>query len=385
MKISRPGSAIFLPSLFSLNAKGELQRWRVWASDGIVFTEFGLDEGKMQKTVGKKAVWTNEGRSNERSPAEQAVFEAEALWHHKLERKYRVTREEAKKPILLPMLAQDYWRRPKGKPPEPSPAAKKLVYPVFVQRKLNGLRCVARWVGDELLLVSRGGKLWELDHIKKAVRRILPYSMALDGELYIHGVPLQTITSLAKDPRPESDNLEFHVYDLVNFGEPKADQTERFDQLEMVIEKSRDHCIVLCPTEKAKSGDELREFERIAVEDGYEGIMIRARDGTYRWKVRSPKLLKFKSFMDAEFVVLGCLEGKGKFVGCPRFVCRNDTNAEIFKVSPRGSMEERRTMFRERKKYIGKKLTVRFADRYEDTDLPQFPVGIAFRDRKDLP
>ena len=63
-----------------------------------------------------------------------------------LERKYSLTVEAAKELVFLPMLANS-WEKCK----------KKVVYPVDVQRKLDGVRCMAFWHGDEVKLLSRGG------------------------------------------------------------------------------------------------------------------------------------------------------------------------------------------------------------------------------------
>jgi hypothetical protein len=69
------------------------------------------------------------------------------------------------------------------------------------------------------------------------------------------------------------------------------------------------------------------------------------------------------------------------------WVCRNNIIAlsdNTFECSMKVSMEEREEMFKNRAAYLGKKLTVRFFDR-TDEGTPRFPVGIVFRDEKDLP
>lgn len=381
VKISK---APYLSPLYMKPAKGTMRTWRVWAEGDRVFTEYGEVGGKMQRTVGSRCKTTNEDRSNERGPEAQARFEAEALWKKQVERKYRQTPEATEECTYLPMLAQNYWKEVKGKPREVTSVGKKLPTRVFMQRKLNGVRCIARWVNGKVVLSSRAGKPWHIDHIRDEMRCLLPQEVAFDGELYIHRVPLQTITSLARDYREESHELRYYVYDCVHLEKPLTPQYDRLLMLANLLEEIPEGWKTKLVDSVHTSIPKLAEFEREYVKKGYEGIMIRDPAAPYRWGVRSPGLLKYKSFFDAEFTVLDVEEGKGKFEKCAVFVCKNDKNDETFSVSPKVDTPTKKLMWKNRKMYIGKKYTVRFYDRYEDTLLPQFPVGIAFRDAKDL-
>ena len=112
--------------------------------------------------------------------------------------------------------------------------------------------------------------------------------------------------------------------------------------------------------------------------------MCRNLNGTYLFKNRSNDLLKYKAFEDTEFKIIGAKPGIGTEKGAIVFECTCD--AGVFDVRPRGSIEKRREMFRNKHKYIGKSLTVRYqphtnyADQQADTGIPRFPVGIDVRD-----
>ena len=67
--------------------------------------------------------------------------------------------------------------------------------PVDVQPKLDGLRCLVS--ADDLVLRSRGGKNYCLPHIAEHLALILAAGAIAGGEIYIHGVPLQALVSLA--------------------------------------------------------------------------------------------------------------------------------------------------------------------------------------------
>ena len=52
---------------------------------------------------------------------------------------------------------------------------------------------------------------------------------------------------------------------------------------------------------------------------------------------------------------------------------------KVFNCRPRGTREDRMELYKNGKKYIGKKLTICFQELTDDK-VPRFPVGIAFRD-----
>ena len=119
-------------------------------------------------------------------------------------------------------------------------------------------------------------------------------------------------------------------------------------------------------------------------EHEYEGSILRATNSTYLWGYRSSDLLKVKDFQDAEFLVVNVIEGVGKMEGHAIFICQNDESNHTFECTMKTAMKERKKQYENRKKYINKMLTVKFFDR-TDSKIPRFPVGIAFRDDRDLP
>ena len=132
------------------------------------------------------------------------------------------------------------------------------------------------------------------------------------------------------------------------------------------------------------SEDEVWTAHGSYAAEGYEGAILRSQDGKYIWGYRSADLLKVKKFQDAEFEVIGAKDGKGKMSGRIIFICRNDLTDGTFDCTMKVTMAERRRMYTERDNYMGRSLTCRFFDR-TDAQIPRFPIGIVFRDPKDLP
>jgi DNA ligase-1 len=357
-----------LPILYHKAKGGDLRQWRVWHEKDTIYTEYGQVGGKLQ-TSSKKAVSKNVGRSNETTPESQAQAEAESLWRFKVKRKYSETKEDAQEELRLPMLAHKYEDK-----------KKKVEFPAWVQPKLDGVRCLAEWSGNKILLTSRSGLPWNMPTVEEQLAKWLPKDMVLDGELYRHGMTCQQVTSLVKKWQPGSEKIIYNVYDVpVLDGE---DGLTYADRLMMHSVKTSIN-VELVPGYNVKSHDEMILRYGEFMQEGYEGAILRLYHGRYLWGYRSSELLKVKEFQDAEFKVIGAKEGRGKMEGGIIWICQNDTNDETFDCTMKVTMDERRRMFAQNKKFIGKKLTVRFFDRTDD-GVPRFPVGIVFRANEDL-
>ena len=363
-------------TLYHQGRKGAIYSWNISTEGNEICIERGQVDGK--KTLERKAVQgKNLGKANETTPEAQAQSEAASKHRNKLERKYSLTVEAAKDPVFLPMLANS-WEKCK----------KKVEYPVDVQRKLDGVRCMASWNGDTVKLLSRGGKEYKVAHISNQLAEFLPKDLVFDGEIYVHGMPLNMINRLVKKPRPGpegSSQLEYHVYDCFRMGETETEWRERSEILfnafvfDWKYELSK---IVNCQSWLAHSEEEVLKLQQQFIQEGYEGAIVRCLDGDYNLGHRSRKLLKVKSFLDAEYEVVGATKASGIQEGCVIWTCKTKDGDE-FNVAPRGTHDERRELYKRVDDFVGKLLTVRYA--WEHDGIPQQPIGIAFRLEADLP
>ena len=115
------------------------------------------------------------------------------------------------------------------------------------------------------------------------------------------------------------------------------------------------------------------------MKEGHEGTILRNIDAPYEIKKRSKNLQKYKDFQDEEFKIIDFTEGKGVEKGLILWICETK-EGNTFTVRPKGTHEERRTLYKNGKKYIGKKLTVIFQE-YTKDGIPRFPVGKTIRDK----
>lgn len=360
-----------MPTLYTKTANGAVNQWTVWAAGNRVYTEWGQVQGALQTSF-FECEPKNEGRANSTTAEEQAVKEAISHWKKKRKKKYFLTAEEAEGTRnLKPMLAKDFKRQKRA------PA-----FPAWVQRKLDGLRCLAYVKNGKVTLQSRGGDSYAVHHIQEELRLALPPGYILDGELYHHGTSLQTINSWVRRPQKASSNVQYHVYDVVEEENPQMKWEDRMQTLNHFFNSSFFHfrdlkSVFLMDTYYAHQHSDMEKLHDSFVREGYEGAIYRSSSGVYRFGYRSSDLLKYKSFEEDEFPIVGWKKGRGKFSNVPIFECR--CGQRSFDVAPQGSMEERLEMLNNADDLIGKMLTVRYFNMTPD-GIPFHPVGVAIRE-----
>jgi len=371
--IERPQT---LPTLYHQGKAGGIYSWKVWTEGADIVTEYGLVDGEKQ-IARKTATPKNVGRSNETTAEEQAVLEAQAMWQKKRDRKYAESIEDAQAELVRPMLASDFEKRKN----------RNVTYPAYVQPKLDGVRALAFWDGDQIEIMSRSGKSWRdigsVEHIAAALEETLPRDALYDGEIYAGvGETFQQTTRLVKKYRPgESEQLVFHVYDVIDRDNLEQPFNERLEVLNC-LQFAPGYPVEAVPSVLVENEQAVYEAQAQFVQDGFEGAMVRLAGGAYQYGARSFELLKVKSFLDAEFPIVGHKTGVGKFDGAIIWVCQMD-DGKTFDVVPRGTMEERRAWYDTAESHYGSMLNVRYFEVSED-GVPRFPVGAGIRASEDI-
>ena len=369
--------------LFKRTSTGAVQVWQIrvepqdngWA---VIITSHGQVDGKPQENRDLIKEGKNAGKKNATTALQQATKEAESKWTEKLERdRYGLTVEESDiKREFAPMLAQS-WTDNKG---QLTSYAKKVNWQdkahLHVQPKFDGHRCLAIHDDKGLRLFTRKGvEVTSCGHLVDQLRSIMPINSAIDGELYTHGVPVTTIGGYISKQQPGTENLCFMLYDEINCPLPFAERMVRLDQLA----SQRGSHIHLARTQPIATIDDMMNFQGQCVENGYEGAMLRHGLIGYE-NARSGSLLKVKTFLDHEFKITGCKEGRGKFDGMAIFECITDAG-NTFEVTAPGTHEEKRSAWIQRETWIGQMLTVKYQKMTEtECPVPFQPVALQKRD-----
>jgi ATP-dependent DNA ligase len=373
------------PTIYHKGKNGLVQ-WTGWTEGDTIYVEHGQVGGAMQRTPGIKCEAKNVGRANATTAEEQAERELEAMWKKRLDRKYSLTKEDAQEDLFLPMLAKTFKdvKKPKEK------WGRGIKYPADVQPKLDGVRCLVYWDGDSIYMGTRNGLEWTAPrHIAAELEKYMPLEMVLDGELYIHGVDFESLTSWTKKIYPETAKLEFHVFDMpLDENGNNGSWNVRRDRLrrwfnEVVSKQPNSMLRMVATVENVKNRDEVLAWEEKFVEQGYEGAMVRNRDDEYIFGGGHESIIqKVKSSVDDEYKIVAFTHGKGKEINCVKWICELP-NGERFDVRPKGSQAKREEWYRTGNQYIGEWLKVRYQNLTKD-GVPRFPRGLGFRDPRDM-
>lgn len=362
-------------TLYKKTQTGAIQTWQIRTENDRIITNFGQLNGKIQETSDVIREGKNLGRSNSTTIEEQAVAEAKSQWDSKIKKGYVEEIERAKNSEsnfaggYSPMLAHKF-----------SEQGHKIIYPAYVQPKLDGHRCTIDDLGD---LWSRSRKpITGVPHISEEIKETYKrYSFIpnFDGELYNHELKadFENITHFVRQEEPQdgADIVQYHIYDMVH----PEDLTfeKRYEWLKTHIPENSKY-LKLVETIKVNNEDELMEAFDHYISLGYEGAIVRNANAKYEHK-RSYNLQKIKEFDDAEFPIMGIEEGRGKLMGhVGSFICKTK-DGTAFKAKMKNELSNLKDYFDNHNLWEGKILTVQFQG-YTKYGIPRFPVGLRIRE-----
>jgi len=375
------------PILYDKTASGKIKEWKIWVVEeqglGVIYTEYGLIDGK--KTLVKKVIDTgkNIGKKNETTPFEQGISEANGKWNKQKDRGNVENKNELETSIhISPMLAKEYTKD-----------KNKIKYPAFTQRKLDGIRCFTSLDKEgNIILVSRTGKeFYHMNHIREELKGLLKKDIYLDGELFNPDITFENIVSIVRKEleltpveAKEEKQIQYHVYDYVDITDLDLSFETRIKNLEKMFKKSKKlKYIHLLDTDTVNNEEELMKIHKKYMKEKYEGTMIRNKDGKYKFgPTRSNDLIKLKDTQDTELKIINYTEGEGTEKGLIMFICEielNNGKKTTISIRPKGTKEQRSEWFKKGNTFIGKYLTVKYQEKTDDGNL-RFPVGVTVRD-----
>lgn len=283
--------------LFRKNSYG-IGTWRIWQDGDILRYAHATSEGASEVAHEDRIQLNGSGRNLE----QQMQLEMNSRISRMLDKGYKYLREEAlagatnQMGFINPMLAQSL---------DPQVYID-LSVGAHVQPKLDGHRCLITNFEGELIAYTRKGKpITTVNHVLRELTW-LPEGRTLDGELYIHGLKLQAISSLIKREQSGSANLRYHWYDYVS-SEPFA---TRHQCMANVVNNIRMRMVDLVETVPVFEMGQVYELFRKYRAGGYEGAMLRHSMAGYQDGKRAFQLLKVKERHDCEVIVIGVKPSK---------------------------------------------------------------------------
>jgi len=358
------------PKLYSKRSDNNesLQEWTIEVEGAKYRTISGMVDGAKVTSEWTTVEQKNVGRSNETSLEAQAKAEAQAKWQKKFDAGYRETVGELSSVDLFePMLAKNF-----------NDYVDKIKYPVYSQRKYNGIRTVARSNG---LWSRKGKKFVSMPHIEKALEGIFKRhsNLIIDGEAYASHLDqdFEKICSIVKRDKLSKEDIEtskqikYHVYDCY------IDDvfSKRIEFISKELKNIPE--VVIAETSLVTNKEELDVLYMKYLEDGYEGQIVRD-DSKYQNK-RTKSLLKRKEFKDAEYTITGVCEGVGNRANKVGYFEVRGDKGEEFKSNIKGNMEYLTSLWKDKDNLIGKICTVKYFQ-LTKAGIPLFPFIIGIRD-----
>ncbi len=381
------------------------------------WVENGIEGGKITRSIPTYfSEGAFEGRANQRNSFQQALIYARAQFLKRKE-KGGTERKSASKKLTgnpgtimyFPMLAKPF-----------KDGEKYIKYPIYVQPKLDGVRCVSflkkkNGGAENVVMYSRSKKEFpSMDYLKEA---LYPYlndlfdeetdqSIYLDGELYKHGKKFQDISGESRNEkkRPDSENNsdnsnEYHIYDCFYPLELDIIYESRKEQLDEIFTTMKENndtdaekVIKSVETTLANDRKEVDSIFKKFVEEKYEGAILRNINGTYLANaqktgafMRSKNLVKMKKKFTDEFEIVGYTCGKrGKDKNALIWIAQTKNKVQ-FDVTPKDiTYKERYKLYKDCKKhfddkYLGLMLSVEYED-LSKNGVPQHAKAIGIRD-----
>lgn len=346
-------------TMYKLGSNGVMNYWRIQVVDFLIEMEWGA-VGTDSPQEDHELVL--EGLAS-RTREEQIQSRVTSRMNRKVDRGYTTDIEKAKlgaknsMGFLKPMLAQRYDQ------------VKKVdFHGAFWQYKYDGNRCLVTNENGELIAYSRNGKpIKTISDILKGIQ--IPEGVTIDGELYLHGTPLQEIASYVKKKSEGTDRLVYVVYDVI-MDECYSVRKAFLETLILGDRARLAECFTVAVDQVPA------ELDR-AVEAGYEGLICRPKGIPYEDDKRSKGIIKVKKFIDDEFQIVDiipCADGWAKFI-------LTMENGNTFDSTCHGTVEHKKHVYENAENYIGKFVTVRFAF-YTNDGIPFHAVSVGFRDKE---
>jgi len=263
---------------------------------------------------------------------------------------------------------------------------KKVNYPCIGQPKINGGRCAsifdnniisdlfANPLGTFRLHSKEGIELpvkhiiEELDNATNSLPELS--SLILDGEIYQRGYKVATINGAARNNKnPIHNDLQYVIFDIIN-DQYQLHRLATLDSLTRVFYKGvpEEHDnwplgkVIILPSVNIHNDEDAKYWRDKFISYGFEGLILREKGSFYTPGKHVGVMYKYKNFEIEEFMIVDIVP-KPKDTHLPLIICKNNTNDLIFECVPMGTHTKQAKMLKDKYKYIGTTVYVKFYER----------------------
>ena len=346
-----------LPILYARSSTGKVLEWEIEIEGAAYRTITGQQGGAKVTSAWTTCQGKSAGKSNATTPEAQARKDAEAQWRKKCKSGgyWEDMGDIDQQKFIEPMLANKFEDH-----------KHKIVYPVMVDRKYNGMRIVSTKDGPR---TRKGEVVHTVPHLTEGLRKFFdryPNAM-IDGEAYNHNLRFQlndlisvvrkTRNFTEEDLAKSRDIVGYYIYDGYGFEGITVDTPcmERREALKKVFAKAPPMFQVV-DYQIAHDEAAVYAIYQEYVADGYEGAIIRTNTA-YEHK-RTNALLKCKPIDDMEVIIQDVKEGEGNWAGLAKIITVKTKEGLVFDATFKGSMALAQQVLDNKQDWIGKTVTI---------------------------
>ena len=359
------------PILYKIQ-NSKIRFWKIYVVENKdktaeIYTEYGIENGKITKhspQIIKKSI-------GQTSCFERAIKLANTKWKNKKTTDlFYEDKDVNKKEIFRPMKPANFEKYESS-----------ITYPAYIQPKLDGFRLFSFLKNGKVFALSRQQK--EMNHIPKIKKNLeillKKYPQYIfDGEIIGKNISLKDLKSiLSKKEANDTDKLKrlkYYVFDLIDKNNLDLPFEERINLLKKILKKYSN--IVIVPTFIVNNKKEVDLYVKKYKNNGYEGIMIRNKEGIYKYNSFSKDVQKIKLYDVDEFKIVGFDEGSGNDKGTVIWIVECLKNPDKkFRVRPKGTREERKYYYNNARKYMGKKINIYYFEKDNDGCVVRIKTG----------
>lgn len=261
----------------------------------------------------------------------------------------------------------------------------------YVSRKLDGVRCICivDSIGNISFFSRAGKEFTTLNVVANAIASLGLSNVVFDGELcLIDENGNEDFQGIMKELRKKDHVIQnpfYKIFDCLKIDdfykkESKTPLSKRISYLERYIQDNSLSSLSILEQEKVDNDEHFQEWVAKSNEAGWEGLMIR-KDSPYKGK-RSKDLLKYKSFNDDEYEVLGVENGPFRYVK-EGAECEEDMLSCVYiqhkghdvRVGSGFSIEQRQEFYKNPDKILNKIVTVQY---FEETKNQEGGISLRF-------
>ena len=381
------------------------------------YVETGVIDKKITRHPPSYGEYKNINKINERNPFQHALVMGRSKYLKKIESGFSTNKTLDKKNTnkkFFPMLVHKY-----------NDKKEKLIYPLYIQPKLDGTRCIIflnkpnnkninKCTIDDITMYTRQQKdylgfndikKWFLKPLIKLWNNDNNESIYIDGELYLHGENLQTISGAVRNSNRENidnyKNIQYWAFDTFYPSKLNLKFIDRLNIIKNIFidNKLNDILVIQTPTHLVENEIQLDNLYKDYINNKYEGIIVRNKDSLYLThptkesaKIRSSFVLKRKKRYSNEYELIDFKQGtKGRDIGAILWVLKtidSQKKEHIFNATPKNiTYKERYELFTKldnnkdifNKNYKNRMMTIEYED-LSKNNVPLRAKSIGFRD-----